>query len=188
MPEAADLIAIVRYGQDASAVWHVDVAPSTPIARLCGAWVTDDVDVLRKLVAARVIQPFGGELEDAATEFADFAAGVVDLNVTLSIMRDVIAALDKKHCASKTAAGNPRAPIGWPELPEPLDWTALPAPPRGVNPEPFVAEMVSVARWVALMADAWSRIETIRTSKKHLADGDTAPRLLPVDLTVSLPT
>ena len=77
MPEAADLIAIVRYGQDASAVWHVDVTPSTPIARLCGAWVTDDVNLLRKVVAARIIQPFGGQLEDPATEFAGFAAGVV---------------------------------------------------------------------------------------------------------------
>jgi hypothetical protein len=180
MPESADLIAIVRTGEGASAVWHVDVAPSTPLMRLCGAWVTDDVDVLRNVVAARIVLPFGGHLGDAATDFASSAARVVDLNVTLNLISEVIATLDDKHRASKTAAGNARAPIRWPELPEPLDWTALPAAPRGVNLEPFVAEMIAVARWVADLAEAWSSVETARTSREHLAAGDVTPRLLPV--------
>jgi hypothetical protein len=82
--QSADLIAIIRSGETASAVWHVDVAPSTPLMRLCGAWVTKDVDVLRKILAGRVILPFGSRLEDGATDFANSAVGVVDLNVTLS--------------------------------------------------------------------------------------------------------
>jgi hypothetical protein len=179
--QSADLI--IRSGETASAVWHVDVAPSTPLMRLCGAWVTNDVDVLRQVVAGRVILPFGGRLEDGATDLANSSAGVVDLSVTLSIISEVIAELDDKHRAAKTAAGNPRAPIKWPELPEPLDWTALPTPPRGVNPEPFVAEMLAVARWVADLAEVWSSVETARTSKEHLADGDVKLRPLPVDLT-----
>jgi hypothetical protein len=183
VPETADLIAIVRQGRDSSAVWHVDVAPSTPLMRLCGAWVTDDASVLRNVVAGRVVLPFGGQLEGGAAEFAKDAVGVVDLNATLTIISEVIAELDDKHCATKTAAGNLRAPVRWPQLPDPLDWTALPAPPRGVNPEPFVAEMIAVARWVADLAEAWSTVETARTSKDHLAAGDMTPRLLPVSLT-----
>src|ERR1700750_1900003 len=66
VPETADLIAIVRHGQDASAVWHVDVAPSTPLMRLCGAWVTDDDNVLRNVVAGRIVLPFGGQLQPSA--------------------------------------------------------------------------------------------------------------------------
>jgi hypothetical protein len=182
--QSADLIAIIRSGETASAVWHVDVAPSTPLMRLCGAWVTDDADVLRKVLAGRVILPFGGRLEADATDLAQATVGVVDLNATLSMISEVIADLDEKHRAAKTAAGNPRAPIRWPELPEPLDWTALPAAPRGVNPEPFVAETLAVARWVADLAEAWSSVETSRTSKEHLTDGDLKLRLLPVDLTV----
>jgi hypothetical protein len=51
-----------------------------------------------------------------------------------------------------------------------------------VNPEPFVAEMIAVARWVADLAEAWSKVETARTSKDHLAAGEMTPRLLPVTL------
>jgi hypothetical protein len=59
-------------------------------------------------------------------------------------------------------------------------------PPRSVNPEPFVAEMIAVARWVAGLAEAWSSVETTHTSKERLAEGDMTPRQPPVDLTVSL--
>jgi hypothetical protein len=45
--------------------------------------------------------------------------------------------------------------------------------------------MLAVARWVADLAEAWSSVETTRTSKEHLADGDLKLRLLPVDLTVT---
>jgi hypothetical protein len=40
--------------------------------------------------------------------------------------------------------------------------------------------MIAVARWVADLAEAWSSVETARTSREHLAAGDVTPRLLPV--------
>jgi hypothetical protein len=101
MPQTADLIAIVRQGNESSAVWHVDVAPSTPLMRLCGAWVTDDASVLRNVVASRVVLPFGGQLDGVAIEIAKDAVGVVDLNTTLTTISEVIADLDEKHRASK---------------------------------------------------------------------------------------
>lgn len=181
MPDTADLLAIVRSGRKQSAVWHVDVAPSTPLMRLCGAWVTDDLGVLRNVVTARIVVPFGGRLDAEAAEFASTAAGVVDLDMTLALIGEVIAELDEKHHAAKTAAGNARAPIKWPDLPAPLDWQALPMAPRGVNPDPFVSELVAVANWVAGLAEAWSRVETLRASREHLACGDRTTRLLPVE-------
>ena len=119
---------------------------------------------------------------NAAAAFADRAIGTVDLNVTLSAVGEVIAELDKKHRGSRTAAGKPRAPIGWPELPEQLDWAALPATPGGVNPDPFVAEVIAVAYWVTGLAEAWSAVETIRASREYLANGDVTTRLLPIKL------
>ena len=74
---------------------------------------------------SRVILPFGGQLDAKATELTQAAAGVVDVAATLDAISDLIAELDEKHRASKTAAGNPRAPIRWPDLPQPLDWAAL---------------------------------------------------------------
>ena len=63
--QSADLIALFRSGEVASAVWHVDISPSTPLMRLCGAWITDDTDVLRNILAARIILPFGGSVSSA---------------------------------------------------------------------------------------------------------------------------
>lgn len=63
MTKSIDLIAILRSGEHASAVWHVDVGPSTPLMRLCGAWVTNDTKVLSNVLASRAILPFGGKLD-----------------------------------------------------------------------------------------------------------------------------
>jgi hypothetical protein len=180
--QSADLIALFRYSKDASAVWHVDINPSTPLARLCGAWVTSDVHTLQSVVAGRLLLPFGGRLTAQAGLLADGSDGIVDPNATLTSIRSIMSRLDALHCDSRTAAGKARAPITWPTLPEPLEWAALPSPPRGVNPDPFVAEMIAVAQWLADLADAWSAVEVARTSRAHLACGDLTIRPLPLSI------
>lgn len=183
--QSADVIAVFRYQGDASAVWHVDISPSTPLARLCGAWVTDDAHILSNVLAARLLLPFGGHLDAESMALADRTVGTVDPNATLDTIRNTIAKLDALHSDSRTATGHARAPINWPALPRPLDWAALPPPPRGVNPDPFVAETLAVARWLADLADAWSAVEVLRTSKKHLSGGDTTARPLPAALALA---
>lgn len=178
--QSADVIAVFRYREDASAVWHVDISPSTPLMRLCGAWVTGDARTLRSVLTARLLLPFGGRLNAEATALADRTVGTVDPNATLATVHNTIAELDALHRHSTTAAGHARAPIVWPTLPRPLNWAALRPLPRGVNPEPFVAETLAVARWLTDLAEAWSAVEVARTSRQHLACGDTAPRPLPV--------
>jgi hypothetical protein len=182
MAQSADLIAVFRAGEDVSAVWHVDISPSTPLMRLCGAWVTDDINVVRSVLATRLLLPFGGRLDTDGTALADAASAIVDPNATLTRVGDTICELDARHRSSKTAAGKPRAPIAWPAMPSSLDWAALPAAPAGVNPEPFVAEMITVARWFARLADVWSAVEVARTSRQHLADGDPTLQPLPIAL------
>jgi hypothetical protein len=177
--QSADVIAVFRYGEGASAVWHVDISPSTPLARLCGAWVAGDANTLRSVLAARLLLPFGGRLDKEAVLLADRAVGIVDPNATLASISNTISGLDALHRDSKTAAGNARAPITWPTLPQSLDWAALPSPPRGVNPDPFVSETIAVARWLADLAEVWSAIEVARTSRQHLAGGDLTHRPLP---------
>jgi hypothetical protein len=178
--QSADLIALFRFSEGASAVWHVDISPSTPLMRLCGAWVTGDVYTLRSVLAARLLLPFGGRLAAKAALLAGRAVGIVDLNATLTCIISTMSNLDALHRDSRTAAGSARAPITWPTLPQPLDWAALPSPPRGVNPDPFVAETIAVAQWLADLAEAWSAVEVARTSRPHLAGGDLIPRPLPI--------
>jgi hypothetical protein len=183
MAQSADLVALFRYGEAASAVWHVDISPSTPLPRLCGAWVTGDAHTLRSVLAARLLLPFGGRLDAEAALLADRAVGIVDPNATLVSVGNSISELDALHRESKTSAGKARAPISWPKLPRPLDWAALPSPPRGVNPDQFVAETLAVAGWLAELAEVWSAVEVARTSRQHLAGGDLTPQPLPVVLT-----
>lgn len=178
--QSADVIAVFRYREYASAVWHVDISPSTPLMRLCGAWVTGDARTLRSVLTARLLLPFGGRLNPEALALADRTVGTVDPNATLATVHNTISELDALHRHSTTAAGHARAPINWPALPQPLEWAALPSLPRGVNPEPFVAETLAVARWLADLAEVWSAVEVARTSRKHLACGDITPRPLPV--------
>jgi hypothetical protein len=180
--QSVDVIAVFRYGEGASAVWHVDISPSTPLTRLCGAWVTGDANPLRSVLAARLLLPFGGRLDTEAASLADSAVGIIDPNATLAAIGNRISELDALHRESKTAAGKARAPISWPTFPEPLDWAALPSPPRGVNPDPFVAETIAVACWLAEMAEVWSAAEVARMSRPHLAGGDLTPQPLPIAL------
>jgi hypothetical protein len=180
--QSADLIALFRYGEGVSAVWHVDISPSTPLARLCGAWVTGDAPTLRNVLAARLLLPFGGQLDAVVALLADRAVGIVDPNATLASIGNRISELDTLHRESKTAAGSARAPINWPKLPKPLDWAALPSPAEGVNPDAFVAETIAVARWLAELAEVWSAVEVARTSRHHLAGDDLTPQPLPVEL------
>lgn len=182
MAQSADVIALFRYREGGSAVWHVYISPSTPLTRLCGAWVVDDAHTLRSVLAARLLLPFGDHLDQEAALLADSAVGIVDPNATLASIGNRISELDALHSESKTAAGKARAPINWPKLPEPLDWAALPSPPRGVNPDPFVAETLAVARWLAELAEVWSAVEVARTSRQHLAGDDRTPQPLPVVL------
>ena len=125
MKQAASPIALVRSGDDATAVWHVDVSPSTPLARLCGAWVTNEVSTLRNVLAARPLLPFGGRLTPPAASLVDDStAMVVDASATLSSIAMIMSELDALHRDSKTAAGGVRAAITWPTLPPALDWAA----------------------------------------------------------------
>jgi hypothetical protein len=172
----ADVVAVVNAVGDRVAVWHVVISPSYPLSRFSGAWT----DVSAGLVAGRLILPFDGQLPDALTYLEPVSAGVLDVSATLAAVSEVVADLDALHKSSRV--GKTRAPIDWPLPPQRLDWASPPAPPKGVVDDPFVAQTVGVARWVADLADTWSAIETKRLSREHLAGGDEGPRPLPVVL------
>lgn len=178
-----DVVAVVNADGDRIAIWHVVLRPSYPMSRLSGAWEHASAG----LVATRLILPFGGQMPNALTHLASASAGVIDVSATLAAVSQWLDKLVTLHESSRTARGKSRAPIEWPALPAPLDWTSPPSPPAGVVDDPFIASTIGVARWVAHLADAWSAIETKRLSREHLAAGDTQPRPLPVVLVKAMP-
>jgi hypothetical protein len=180
MTDYADVVAVVNTNEALTAIWHVDIQPATALSRLCGAWVTSDNNVVRNVVAARLILPVGGCLPNALTDLVAISAGVVDVTATLEAISARINELDAAHRASKTDTGQRRAPITWPTLPLALDWAAPPAPPAGVVDDPFVSATIGLARWVADLAEVWEAVEITRLSRKHLVGNERTALPLPV--------
>ncbi len=176
-------IAVVNGDADMMAIWHVAVEPVAQTARLCGAWVTEDADVQQKVVAARNIVVFGGHSIDRITDLIAHTRGVINLKSTLVAIEQNIGVFNDIHHASRTPKGNPRAPLTWPAFPPMLDWGALPSVPAGIVEDPLIRSTIAASRWIAELADHWSAIETIRTSRPHLAGGNPVATPLPFVVT-----
>lgn len=174
-----DVVALINERRGRLAVWHVVVDPTWPMSRLCGAWMDSTAS---ELFAERYLLPFEGRELGGFGDVESVSAGIIDVDKTRSAVTTAIADLDVLHRNSPTKSGTARAAISWPRVPEPLDWTMLPVPPRGVLDDSLTSETIAVARWVADLADAWSGVETIRCSRKHLAGADTNARPFPVIL------
>jgi len=173
----ADTVALINSRDDRLAVWHVVIDPGWPMSRLCGAWI----DTLApSLYAQRYLLPFGDTLPDSLADVRSSSAGLFDPNGTRDAVVAAIQKLEVRHKDSPTKAGKPRASISWPDVPDPLDWSALPAVPRGVVDDPLARDTIVAAMWVSDLADAWAKVEVIRLSRDHLSDGDVLARPMPV--------
>lgn len=182
MPGHSGVVAVVHSTKDRTAIWHVDINTVMPMSRLCGAWETDDPKIWRNVLAQRLLLPVDDQMSGPVRKLVSSTAGVFDASATRNAVADVIADLDELHRSTPTAAGNARAPIQWPALPAALDWTNLPNPPVGVVDDEFVARTLTTAVWVGKLAQAWSAVETARTSREHLAGDQPNARPLPVGL------
>lgn len=181
MATDADVVALINRDDERFAIWHIVIGPGYPMSRLCGAWVNPTVNP--SLLATRLLLPFGGRLADDLRQFQAASVGVFDPAATLDAISARIAELDARHKESLTKAGKPRAPLSWPSLPQALDWDNPPPPLPGVTDDPLTSATIGVARWIANLADAWASVEVNRLSREHLADGEVAPRPMPVVLT-----
>ncbi|MFM8856317.1 MAG: hypothetical protein ACKOI2_03760 [Actinomycetota bacterium] len=178
-PEDTSAIAVLNGDADMMAIWHVAVEPVAQTARLCGAWVTDDLEVQRKVLASRKVVVFGDQTNDRIEALLSHTRGVIDLTATLVAIKQHICSVNDVHRASRTPKGSPRQPITWPVLPAMLDWGALPAVSGGVVEDPLISPTIAASRWIADLADFWSSIETTRTSRPHLAEENPMPVSLP---------
>ena len=176
-------VAVENGGADRMAIWHVAVEPVVQASRLCGAWVTDDPDVQRTVVATRNVMFFGDSSTDYFAALLADSQGVIDLKATLVAVEQYTDRLDEIHRASPTPNGSPRAPISWPAPQQVPDWDSLHPVPAGVVDDPLICSTMAAARWLTDLADSWSAIEAIRTSKSHLSIGSPSPQPLPFVLT-----
>ncbi len=172
------------------AVWHVDVGPSTGLARLCGAWLLDadghaeelhallrDRSVLATDAGAAALGALGARI-----------AGRIDPAATVAAARDDIAALQEAIDAELAASGRKLVPPLWPALPDVPDRPAQPSvPDRPAQPSAAMsaadgtAAALGLARWLVTLAEAWQDAERQRLAREFLrARGGATHRSLPV--------
>lgn len=176
-------IAVVNCDSDRVAVWQVASEPDAQAARLCGAWVTNDSDVHHNVCARRRLVVVADSTDPRIAALIAASSGVVDVAATVDELARYIAELDSKHRLSRTASGNPRAVINWPNVPPPLtDPGVVPLAARSTH-ELLARSTMAVANWVAGIINTWTTIETLRLSRAHLA-GD-APQVKPVPFSLS---
>lgn len=167
------VVATINSADGRTAIWYTDCGVDSDLTRLCGAWVDLTDEQTEHVLAQRTLLSFPDTpIPELSTEIT-----VLDPNATRAAVLAEIDRLDALHRQSLTAAGNPRAAINWPTVPDELDFADLPAVPPGVSTDPLIADTIAVARWLENLADAWAAVETHRTSREHLREGQ--PRLRP---------
>ncbi|MGC5258926.1 hypothetical protein ACPXCG_21505 [Gordonia sp. DT218] len=168
-------IATINTRGSHTAIWYTDCTVDLTLARLCGAWVDLNEDDVTHVLSQRIVLPFPN------TPVPDLAVPclTLDAHATHEAITREIERLDHLHHSSRTAAGAARAAISWPTLPAELDFEHLPARLPGVNDDPLIADTIAVARWLEALADAWTAIETRRTSRDHLCEDHPHPRPFP---------
>ncbi len=182
-PDDLSAVAVVNGDVDTMAIWHVAVEPVGQTSRLCGAWVTDDLEVQRKVIAARKVVLLNDEPSQDIKELLTHSLGVIDLTATLVAIEHCIEHLDETNRSSHTLKGGRRAPISWPALCPVPERNSPPPVPAGVVEDPLIRATVALARWFARFVDTWSAIETIRASRAHLCIGNPSPVPLPFVVT-----
>ncbi|MFM9376552.1 hypothetical protein [Gordonia sp. VNK21] len=160
---------VLATAEDTRALWSVNVQHDFGPGRLCGAWIDADDHTLAQIIGAQPLHLTAGT--DAPT---DLDCALLDLPATRQAMVDEVDRLVELNRASRTPKGNPRAPLQRPDIPElPTTGNTDEDQLRGVvTDNPAALEALRSAHYLADLADAWSRIETLRLSREYLR-GDT---------------
>ncbi|GAB2656695.1 hypothetical protein GCM10027169_20420 [Gordonia jinhuaensis] len=174
-------------GED-RAIWSVDIQPTFQSSRLCGAWMNPGPEDLSDLLRGQPLLTVG-----ASPEPAELRCRHIDLGETHQALVESIDQLAALNRASRTPKGNRRAPLPRPKVPAiPEDIHASGGkPPHGfVNPSPAAISAVRAAHYLAALADAWAKVETLRLSRDYLRADTTDHRQFPVKFSADskLPT
>lgn len=170
------VVVVVRASPAQTVLWKVDLNAAVGRNRLLGGWINPGFGTLHRLLAQGWVLPF----PDSAHVYEDLATTQFDPTGTGEAMATELARLAAIHDASRDPDGNQNPPITWPTPPSPLNYSHLPTPPVGVTADTAVAEVISVATWVADLAHTWNAIEVLRCSRDYLRLDATDPRPLPV--------
>jgi len=175
---AADTVAVVGAAGAGTAIWHVDIGPTTGLPRLCGAWVLEadrSAQITALLTGRYVLAVDGTDLESAAS-----GAELLGTVEPARIVDEVTAEIDRLQEAFDAEGRKLVAPV-WPPVPAPPADAAAAAgaAPQGADPD--AAATLGTARWLRAIAEAWAKVESARLARPFLrVHGGAEPRSLPL--------
>lgn len=157
-PVAIKILSVV---DDDQAIWSVNVGPEAGPGRLCGAWVNVNAADARSILDGQPVHV----LNDAPVPDG-VRCRIVDVEGTRQRLHDEIDILVAANRGSRTPKGNRRAPLQPPTVPPiPTERTPI----FGVvATEPAAVAAIFDAHYLAQLADAWSKVETLRLGRDYL--------------------
>ncbi|MGV9839808.1 hypothetical protein ACWDUL_37205 [Nocardia niigatensis] len=172
MAASFDLQTLVVLGGegDRLVIWHVNVGAALGESRLSGAWVLDSsqADEVESLTAGYTVVLAG---DDAGAD------GTVDVAATVETVRAAIESADRRFTEHQDATGGKLVRPEWPVIVPPDEA----ASPRHPIDDEQILQVLTLARGIAELADAWAAFESLRLARPFLEDlGGRAARPLPL--------
>ncbi|MFE3194334.1 hypothetical protein ACFXHA_35390 [Nocardia sp. NPDC059240] len=177
-------VAVLGRAVDQLVIWHVNVGAAQGLSRLSGAWVMEDVRraEIESLTAGFPIVVTGEE-EIALTDGRDLAvsgaaAGIVDVDATVETVCAEIEAADVRFTEQDAAGGKYIRPQ-WPVVVPPGEVLLTQSQVDVVDDH--IRPVLTLARALADLADAWAAFESLRLARAFLVDlGGPVARPLPL--------
>jgi hypothetical protein len=174
-PEHFSPLVVLDHSDDRLAVWHVGIGPDRALSRLTGAWMvdTDQVETIRNLAHNR---PAVHCSVDVVLPQGITSSMVVDVDATVRSVHAHIDRADKKFSEHQATVRSPLVRPDWPVVHHPA------AAPSTARPsDELIERVLTLARGLAELADAWATFEALRLTREYLVDlGGPNARPLPL--------
>ncbi|MEU1431184.1 hypothetical protein ABZ412_29360 [Nocardia sp. NPDC005746] len=176
MASSSDLhsLAVLGAAGERMVIWHVNVGAAVGESRLSGAWVLDRscVAEIESLTAGYPVVVAKGGAADATS------ARIVDIDATVETIRAAVESADARFTEHQDAGGKLTRPQ-WPVIAEaggvPLTRYQVDVVDDHIRP------VLTLAREVAELADAWAAFESLRLARSFLVElGGPEARPLPL--------
>ncbi|WP_433591108.1 hypothetical protein [Nocardia sp. CA-145437] len=177
MASSSDLhsLAVLGAGGERMVIWHVNVGAAVGESRLSGAWVLDRscVAEIESLTSGYPVAMAKG---DAAVDAG--SARIVDIDATVETVRAAVESADARFTEHQDAGGKLTRPQ-WPVIAA-ADGVPLTRYQVDVVDD-HIRPVLTLAREVAELADAWAAFESLRLARPFLVElGGPEARSLPL--------
>ncbi|MEU1209174.1 hypothetical protein [Nocardia sp. NPDC005825] len=173
-PSDLHSLAVLGAAGERMVIWHVNVGAAVGESRLSGAWVLDRscTAEIESLTSGYPVAMAKGSAADAAN------VRIVDVDATVETVRAAVESADARFTEHQDAGGKLTRPQ-WPVI---AAAGGVPLTRYQVDVvDDHIRPVLTLAREVAELADAWAAFESLRLARPFLVElGGPEARSLPL--------